>query len=364
MKKMKKEMAVFMVAVMMTAVFTACSGKKETAAVSPEGQQETEIKGAADDKKEETDDSTDKIVIRYSHVQSTSSPPHQAAEFLKQYLEEKSGGRVTMEIFPAGQLYNDATEIAALGGGNIDMISTYMSKLTSVDTAMQYCLAPYLFDSPEQMLEFYSDEKTKELLYGSLDQAGIEVIDCFFGGSQYFMSNGKAINSAADFKGMKVREGGGKMCEALYSALGASVTTVAYNDLYTAMQTKLVDVAVISVDGATGIKLQETLKNVSSFKHQFAPYLIMFNQETFSSYPEDIQQLIREGIAEARKFQLEKVYEISEKGLAEIQQVCNYHEATEEEIEELKSIWNPVVQEYVSPEWMNAIDSFKAAYVE
>lgn len=367
-KNLKKGMAVLMAAAMMALFSTACSGTKEATEVPSKEQKEAEKErpegSGQEEEKSGNTDLGEKIVIRYSHVQSTASPTHQAAEFLKQYLEEKSNGQVTMEIFPAGQLYNDATEIDALVGGNVDMISTYMSKLTSVDTAMQYCLAPYLFDSPEQMLAFYSDEKTKELLYGSLERAGIEVIDCFFGGSQYFMSNGKAMNSAADFKGMKVREGGGKMCEALYSALGASVTTVAYNDLYTAMQTKLVDVAVISVDGATGIKLQETLKNVSSFKHQYAPYLIMFNQETFSSYPEDVQQLIREGIAEARKYQLEKVYEVSEEGLTEIKQACDFHEATEEEIEELKSIWLPVVEEYVSPEWLDAINSFKATYTE
>lgn len=362
-KNLKKGMTVLMAAIFMTSAMAGCSSKQEPASAPKQGQDGTKSEDTqAQEKAEEPAGSGEKIVIKYSHVQSTASPTHQAAEFLKQYLEEKSNGQVTMEIFPAGQLYNDATEIDALVGGNIDMISTYMSKLTSVDTAMQYCLAPYLFDTPEQMLDFYSDETTKELLYGSLDQAGIEVIDCFFGGSQYFMSNGKAINTAADFKGMKVREGGGKMCEALYGALGASVTTVAYNDLYTAMQTKLVDVAVISVDGATGIKLQETLKHVSSFKHQYAPYLIMFNQKKISSYPEEVQKLLRDGIAEARNYQLEKVYEVSEEGLLEIQQSCSYHEATEEEIEELKAIWTPVVKEHVSAEWLNAIESFKAGY--
>lgn len=349
-KKIGKLLAVGLMASMVTVSLSACGGNSEQKA---EGSITSTQQTAAAENNEAP------IVIRYSHVQSIASPTHQAAEFLKTYLEKESDGRVTMEIFPAGQLYNDATEIDALVGGNIDMISTYMSKLTSVDTAMQYCLAPYLFDSPEQMLDFYSDERTKDLLYGSLDSAGMEVVNCFFGGSQYFMSNGRAIHAPADFKGMKVREGGGKMCEALYRALGASVTTVAYNDLYTAMQTKLVDTAVISIDGATGIKLQETLKNVSSFKHQYAPYLIMFNKEKFNSYPEHIQKLLREGVAEARAYQLEKVYEVSEKGLEEIKAASNYYDATDAEIEELKAIWNPIVEEYVSTDWLNAIREFK-----
>lgn len=128
-----KRLFALLLATVMVVGLTACGSKTTPDADSQPG---TEV----------SDDNplglAEKITISYSHVQSTSSATHRAMEDFGNYMNEKSNGWVTLEIFPAGQLYNDSTEIDAIVGGNIDMVSTYMSKLTSVDTATQYCLAP------------------------------------------------------------------------------------------------------------------------------------------------------------------------------------------------------------------------------
>lgn len=303
---------------------------------------------------------SEKITISYSHVQSTTSPTHLAMEDFGAYLEEQSNGWVTLEIFPAGQLYNDSTEIDAIVGGNIDMVSTYLSKLTSVDTDTQYCLAPYLFDNVEEMEAFYTSEYA-EPLYEKINALGLKVVNVMFGGEQYFMSNGDSIRTIDGFKGKKVREGGGAMTQALYDALGASVTTVNFNELYTAMQTNLVDIAVTSIDSAVSIQLQEVLKSVSAYKIQYAPYMIMFNQATWDSYPEAVQQLITDGLEMARVKQLEYTEETCAAAIETVKSVCDFYEATDEEIAQLKAVWQPIVEEYVSSTWMDAIAAFREA---
>lgn len=301
---------------------------------------------------------SEKITISYSHVQSTTSPTHRAMEDFGKYLEEKSGGWVALEIFPAGQLYNDSTEIDAIVGGNVDMVSTYMSKLTSVDTATQYCLAPYLFDNVDEMEAFYTSEYAQPL-YEKINALGLKVVNVMFGGEQYFMSNGDSIKTIDGFQGKKVREGGGAMTQALYDSLGASVTTVAFSELYTAMQTKLVDIAVTSIDSAVSIQLQEVLKSVSAYKIQYAPYLIMFNQNVWNSYPEALQQLITDGLEMARQKQLEYTNESCATAIETVKSVCDFYEASDEEIAQLKALWQPIVEEYVSSEWIDAIAAFR-----
>ena len=298
------------------------------------------------------------IVIKYSHVQSTNSPTHKAMTWLNDYLKKNSDGMVSMEIYPSGQLYNDKTEIDAIVTGNVDMISTYMSKLTSVDQSAQFALAPYLFSNVDEMEEFYTSEQARPL-YNKIEDLGIKVVDVMFGGEQYFMSNGASIAKISGFRGKKVREGGGAMTNALYDSLGASVTTVPFSELYTAMQTKLVDIAVTSVDSAVNIQLQEVLKSVSNYKHQFAPYLIMFNKQKWDSYPPEVQKLLSQGLKEARKQQLEYTEEDCDKALQTIKKTCEFHEATPEEIAELKAKWDPITAKYVSKEWLNAISDFK-----
>lgn len=303
---------------------------------------------------------SEKITISYSHVQSTTSATHRAMEDFGKYLEEQSNGWVNLEIFPAGQLYNDATEIDAIVGGNIDMVSTYMSKLTSVDTATQYCLAPYLFDNVEEMEAFYTSEYAQPL-YQNISALGLKVINVMFGGEQYFMSNGDSIRTIDGFQGKKVREGGGAMTQALYDALGSSVTTVAFNELYTAMQTKLVDIAVTSIDSAVSIQLQEVLKSVSAYRIQYAPYLIMFNQATWDSYPASLQQVITDGLELARVKQLEYTDEGCAEAIEIVKAACDFYEASDAEISELKTLWQPIVEQYVDNSWIDAIAAFRAA---
>lgn len=354
-----KKMFALILALAMLLSLAACGNGQSSSASSPSSSS-----GSGSGASSATDDNplglTEKITISYSHVQSTSSPTHLAMVDFGTYLEEQSNGWVTLEIFPAGQLYNDSTEIDAIVGGNIDMVSTYLSKLTSVDTDTQYCLAPYLFDNVEEMEAFYTSEYAQPL-YEKITALGLKVVNVMFGGEQYFMSNGDSIRTIDGFNGKKVREGGGAMTQALYDALGASVTTVSFNELYTAMQTNMVDIAVTSIDSAVSIQLQEVLKSVSSYKIQYAPYMIMFNQQTWDSYPETVQQLISDGLEMARVKQLEYTDETCAAAIETVKSACDFYEASEEEIAELKAIWQPIVEEYVSSTWTDAIAAFREA---
>ena len=190
---------------------------------------------------------------------------------------------------------------------------------------------------------------------------GLKVVNVMFGGEQYFMSNGDSIRTIDGFKGKKVREGGGDMTKALYDALGASVTTVSFNELYTAMQTKMVDIAVTSIDSAVNIQLQETLKSVSAYKIQYAPYLIMFNQQKWDSYPENVQQLITDGLELARVKQLEYTNEGCAAAIETVKAACDFYEASDEEIVQLKALWQPIVEQYVDSSWIDAVNAYRAA---
>ncbi len=365
MKSTKRVSAMLLTFAMLATLAVGCSQQKSPtpAASTPTAPSSTGTPAASGDASADESNPlglSEKVTISYSHVQSTTSATHRAMEDFKAYLEEQSNGWVTLEIFPAGQLYNDSTEIDAIVGGNIDMVSTYMSKLTSVDTATQYCLAPYLFDNVDEMEAFYTSEYAQPL-YEKINALGLKVVNVMFGGEQYFMSNGDSVKTIDGFQGKKVREGGGAMTQALYDSLGASVTTVAFNELYTAMQTKLVDIAVTSIDSAVSIQLQEVLKSVSAYKIQYAPYLIMFNQATWDSYPESLQKVITDGLEMARVKQLEYTDEGCAEAIETVKAACDFYEASDAEIDQLKAIWQPIVEQYVDSSWMDAINAFRAA---
>jgi len=347
---MKKFLS-FALALAMTLSLAACGGKTEAPANS--GSSAAASTPATN---EET------YVIKYSHVQGINSPTHKAAEWLQEWLKTESNGRVTMEIYPSGQLYDDSTEIDAVIAGNVDMISTQLSKLTSLDPDVQSSIVPYLFSSAEDMLKFYADPEIQDLIFQKFADTGIEVLGTFYSGDMYlWTSNGVAIEKMEDLKGLQMRETASAMTSAMYSALDANLVSISYSELYTGMQTKVADACTTTIDGVTGIQLQEVLTNASNIKHQFVPFLIQFNAKTFNSYPQDVQDLIREGIAKAGEYQLERVREVGSEGLA----VCEeagvvYNEMSDAEIARLKELWDGICAEFVADNWKQALELYQS----
>ena len=123
----------------------------------------------------------------------------------------------------------------------------------------------------------------------------------------------------------------------------------------------MVDIAVTSIDSAVNIQLQETLKSVSAYKIQYAPYLIMFNQQKWDSYPENVQQLITDGLELARVKQLEYTNEGCAVAIETVKAACDFYEASDEEIAQLKALWQPIVEQYVDSSWIDAVNAYRAA---
>lgn len=365
--RIKKLAAAGLAIAMATMSLYGCSSKTETPVKTEEakaGSDAAENSEAGASQAANTGEKKDATyVIKYSHVQSTTAPTHQAMEWLKGWLEEQTDGDLTMEIFPAGQLYNDSTEIDAITAGNIDMISTYVSKLTTLDIDLQFSIAPFLFDDTKQMLAFYFDKDVQSKIFGKLDQVGITVLGAFYGGDDYLFAASKELVKPEDFKGLKVRENGGTMIQDLYKAIGASVVTVAYADLYTSMQTGLADVCSCTLDGVTGIALQEVLKYAINLDHQQSCYLIQVNTDFFNKLPAEYQDILMEGVRLASEKELEICDSSKSEQRAAIEEAgCVIRDASDEEKQAFIDIWQPIVESYVSDNWKQAIEDFKASY--
>lgn len=87
----------------------------------------------------------------------------------------------------------------------------------------------------------------------------------------------------------------------------------------------------------------------------------MFNQAVWDSYPEALQNVIEEGLEMAREKQLEYTDETCAAALEVLRAAVIFTEASDEEIAELKALWQPIVEEYVSSKWIDAIAEFREA---
>ncbi len=345
---MKKTIASLLALVMLVTCLAACNSNSETGSSSS---------SSASSSKEEP---AEKVVMRVSYTTTNTSARGKAIEWLKSYLEEQTNGNFTMEIYDAGQLYDDSTEIDAITAGNIDMICPIIAKEASVDPDVQSAGLPFLFEDAEDMSAFYASEYASEC-YKNLEAIGITPLGGWYSGDGYWCSC-TDINSLADLNGMKVRDPGGEVNVKMYNALGASIVNVTYAELYTSMQSGMIDMCMNTLDSVTGIALQEVLSNLVFTGHSCMCYLVQVNSDFLSSLSDEYREILIKGVQLAGEKNYEFLQADNESLKATIESAgVKFTTLSDEDMEELKEVWGAIREECISPTWKNAVDAYRAS---
>src|SRR5690625_6889402 len=119
--------------------------------------------------------------FKLGHIAPPDHIWNETAEKLAEELEERSGGRMTMELYPGGQLGSDADMVQQLETGSLDFGFITNAFLTSKSDAFSAWFAPFMFDSYEEALEASNTDVAKEIL-STLDEDGLKALDYFFSG--------------------------------------------------------------------------------------------------------------------------------------------------------------------------------------
>lgn len=151
------------------------------------------------------DEDYDSMTITFSHNQPTDSPEHKGAEKFKEIVEEKTDGKVTVELYPSLQLGSLREQVEGTQLGEIDItmqptavISPFVDNIKAVDL-------PYLWPADkDQMYEVLDSEVGDELL-GTLDEGGFKGLGFWPGGYKLFTTNDKEIHQPSDFEGVTMR---------------------------------------------------------------------------------------------------------------------------------------------------------------
>ena len=175
-----------------------------------------------------------------SHVNGATAPKNLAAERFKQLAEERTKGRVKVEIYPNSQLYKDAEEIEALQTGSVQMLAPTLGKFGPLGIRQfEVFDLPYMFDNFDEVHRVTQGAIGKQL-FAMLESKGIKGLAYWDNGFKQMNAN-KALRNVADFKGIKMRVFSSKVLDAEMRALGAIPQTLPASEIYLSMQTGLVD---------------------------------------------------------------------------------------------------------------------------
>ena len=237
------------------------------------------------------------IVIKFSHVVAPDTPKGKGAQRFKELAEQRTGGRVKVEVYPNSQLYKDKEELEALQLGSVQMLAPSLAKFGPLGVKeFEVFDLPFLFKDDAA---FRNTTQTLGLeLFKKLEPKGIKGL-AYWDNGFHIMSANKPLHKVADFKGMKMRIQSSKVLDAQMRALGAIPQVMAFSELYQALQSGV-------VDGTEGVpsnfytqKIFEVQKHMTLSNHGHLAYALIVNKKFWDGLPADIRTQLESAVKDS-----------------------------------------------------------------
>lgn len=241
------------------------------------------------------------IVIKFSHVVATDTPKGKAAEEFKKLAEERTHGRVKVEIYPNSQLYKDKEELEALQLGSVQMLAPSLAKFGPLGVReFEVFDLPYIFDNYDDLHKVTEGPVGKELM-AKLDDKGIIGL-AFWDNGFKVMTDNKPLREPADFRGQKMRIQSSKVLDAQFRALGAIPQVMAFSEVYQALQTGVVDGTENTPSNVYTQRMNEVQKYLTLSDHGYIGYAVIVNKKFWDGLPADIRTTLEGAMKDATTY--------------------------------------------------------------
>ncbi len=348
---MKRKLSLLITIIMIATMILSGCGDKDT-------KNTAGTTGTAD-----TTDTANKeeYLIRVAHVLPEEHATHiTLKEVFKKEVEEKSGGRIKVELYPNGQLGGDRQTIEALNLGTLEMCVPGGTVLSGFVEDFMVLDLPFLFKTKEDAFKIF-DGEVGDSLNAKLEEIGIVNLGYGENGYRHVTNNSKPIMTPADLSGVKIRTMENPIHMASFKAFGANPTPISFNELFTALQQKTVDAQENPVAIIYTAKLYEVQKYLSLTGHVYTncPYLI--SKSFLDSLPEDLQKIVRDAatntVVEQRKMtnqqEQDLISKLKDNGM-------EINELTPEQKEEFVKAAESVYEDFISENGSELLDKIRS----
>lgn len=309
--------------------------------------------GAGED--EVSDAGDEKIVIQLNSSQSEGSVAYECALLLKDKVESEIGtDRIEIQFFPDGQLGSDDEILDGMAVGTHDAIIVG-TPVTAVDSSFGIFDMPFLMTNEEEVKTIINGP-VGEMLTESIAEKGYVNAGFWFSGWRQITNNVRPIVTPSDLEGLKIRVPSSRSREMLFDLLGANPTPLSFGDLFSGLQQNLVDGQENPLYVLTANSLKDVQKYLSISNHVVTIYSILFSQEKWDTYPEDVQDAIMNAVAEIS----DESFEISDRIDAEaLEAVKDTMEINDVDMEAFKAATAPIYEdaEFVEEIGQDVIDA-------
>jgi C4-dicarboxylate-binding protein DctP len=243
----------------------------------------------------------DPIVIKFSHVNTSDTPKGKAVDRFKKLAEERTHGRVRVQVYPNSTLYKDKEELQALQLGSVQMLAPSLSTFGKIGVKdFDAFELPYLFADYSEVHKIALGPIGQQM-FRNLESQGITGLAYLDNGFREMHAD-KPLKSPTDFRGMKMRTNASKITEATFRSVGALPQNLAFSEVYQALDTHLVDGGENTASNIHTQKFDEVQKFITLTDHGYLGYAVVANKKFWNGLPPDIRQVLDGAIKDAAKY--------------------------------------------------------------
>ena len=236
------------------------------------------------------------IVLSAGELNSLDSIMGQMLSKYSDLVYEKSNGRIYIEVYASGQLGDERSQMQAVQMGALDIFRANTVFVGDFGAKKLNLFAlPYLFDSREQLWKVLDSPIGSELMEDMVESnIGMRGLCYLEEGARHFFVTKKKIENPEDLEGLKLRVSETSILLDTVKALGASPTPLSFGELYTSLQTGVVDGAEQPVTGYVSNSFYEVAPNFVLDAHTYSPGMLVISDRTWEKLSEDDQRLLKE----------------------------------------------------------------------
>ncbi len=275
------------------------------------------------------------FTMTVGHSQPEGNPRTTSMDKFAADVEAATEGRVKVSIMGAGQLGNEKEMLEQVVGGQIQGMRGGQYDFSP--RLLMFTL-PFLANDRAEVTALLNSDLAKKIGMEAEADTGTVIINmCDAGGFRQFSNNEKVIKTPSDLEGLKMRSNGMKTIDLTLKALGATVVTVPYNELYMGLKTGLADGQENPWVNVEGMNFHEAQKYFTEVNYQFHPDPFYVNADWWNALPADLQTIVMDCATDMGTYNDELIDEVQQASRDAIEAYgCEIYVPTAEELELFK----------------------------
>lgn len=303
---MKKLFSVSIVSLLLILLLAACGGSNEN--------------GSSDDATGESS-SEESTSIRLAHNQPENHPIHLSLEDFAELAGENSDGSIDIQIYPNGALGEEREVIESVKAGTLEMAKVSAGALEAFEESYSIFSLPYLFQSEEHYYDVMDNSEAVQEIFKSTEEDGFIGFGWYTSGQRSIYTTDTKVETPDDMTGLKIRVQESPTSIDMIEAMGGSPTPMAFGDVYTSLQSGILDGAENNENALTQNNHGEVAKFYSYTEHQFVPDVLIINTDVWNGLSGDQRQALLDAAVESNENHKERWAEAIETAKQEAEEM-------------------------------------------